>query len=438
MNSFTDAKQFIEWVESQKRFSPKISLDKMEFYCSLFHHPEQKFKSIHVTGTNGKGSTVAYLTSIFKMAGLHVATFTSPYITIFNERIQYDQTFISDETLLQYGNLILSKYDEIRNHNYDLPSFFEFITLIAFLYFANLPDLDIAIIEVGMGGRLDATNVIRSELAIITNVAYDHMHILGDTLEKIAFEKMGIVKNKVPLICGVKEKNLQTYILSLCEERGSFVDFTFPTAFEIQKMDIYGSQIRLDNDFKELEIGLAGEHQIENALVALHSIQILNKKLKGQIRNFPISNVILKEGLKNVSWPGRLEILNQNPLIVTDGAHNIDGMSRICNFIQKLPYPYKRAVVSISKDKEKEKMIQYLDQTFDEIIFTKYSYARSATAEELYHLSVANKKICVETIDDACQYTLSHPCAFTIFIGSLYLVSDIKKKIEKRGLTIKS
>lgn len=430
MTKFNDVVCFINWVEKQRRFSPKASLDKMQYYCSLFDHPENKFSSIHVTGTNGKGSTVASLKTILRLAGLNVGTFTSPYITIFNERIQYNDHYINDDDLLKYANQIIEKYPIIENDGYELPSFFEFITLVSFLYFSEIQELDLVIIEVGMGGRLDSTNVISSDLAIITNVAYDHMNVLGDTLEKIAMEKLGIVKQNTPLVCGVKEQNLQNLIISKCQELNSEVTLSALTAFEIKKMDIYGSEIVLKDSMVELSINLPGEHQIENSLVVYHSIQKLNEIYQNKKRNFPISNVLLYEGLKNVIWPGRIEIVSDDPLIVIDGAHNIDAVSRVTTFINNLDYTYKRAVVSISHDKEIEKMIELLDNTFDEIIFTKYTYERSSTALELYNLSSCKHKILTSNIDEAYDMVINHPTEFTIFLGSLYLVCDIRKKFK--------
>lgn len=430
MEKFTDIHNFISWVEKQKRFTPKVSLDKMNYYCSLFDHPEKKFKSIHITGTNGKGSIVAYLRSIFKRANLKIGTFTSPYITIFNERIQYNEEYITDDELLKIANLIISKYPTICNDGYETPSFFEFITLICFIYFASIKELDLALIEVGMGGRLDATNVIDSELAIITNVTLEHTQILGNTEEKIAFEKLGIVKKNTPLICGVKDPILQNYILRICSERKSDVTFSSLTAFEIKKMDIYGSEFIVEGYGEAFKINLAGKHQIENAILAIKTIEKLNQQNNNHKWNFPISNVILREGLQNVCWPGRLEILSNHPLILIDGAHNIDGITRICEFVKLLDYPFKRAVISISKDKEKEQMISLLDDTFDQIIFTKYTYTRSADAIELYNLSCCKNKMCIEDVKDAYEYVKENQVSFTIFMGSLYLVTEVRKEKE--------
>ncbi len=433
MDKFTNVLDFISWVERQKRFTEKTSLDRINYYASLFNHPEASLRIIHVTGTNGKGSTVAGIRAILMEAGFNVATFTSPYITVFNERIEYNGKNISDDDLLKYGNMIIDKYDKIISDGYDTPSFFEFITLLAFLYFHDLADLDFTILEVGMGGRLDATNIVHSDVAVISNVALEHTKILGDTLEKITMEKLGIVKNGEPLICGIKEKNIQELVKTVCQERSSKLYITAPRTAEIKKMDIYGSNFLLEGFNDSLYINLPGFHQIDNAKVIVTTIEVLNDLYLHTIPGFPISQTTIKEGLKKIIWPGRLEILSENPLIVTDGAHNPDGITQVCNFVKSLGYEYKRAVVSISKDKTLEQMIKLLDDTFDEIIFTKYAYTRSSEEDVLYVLSNCKKKMIIHDVKESLDYVMSHKVPFTIYLGSLYLVTDIRKLIKDKN-----
>jgi len=429
MNYFENATEFINWVEHQKRMSKKASLDKMFYYASLFDNPQNKFISVHITGTNGKGSCVAATRAILNKAGLNVATFTSPYVTYFNERIEYNGNYISDSDLLKYANLIISKYPEIEKSDYELPSFFEFITLIAFLYFASLSDLDIALIEVGMGGRLDATNIIDSKLCVITNVSLEHTKILGDTLEKIAYEKLGIVKENSTLITGVKDIETMNFIEKICKMRKAKVIYTALQEVEIKEMDIYQSQFSIKGLMDDIKCNLVGLHQIENMKIVIKIIEILNSQMQNN-PHFPITNDIIREGLQNIYWPGRMEILSHNPLIVTDGAHNIDGIKCITTFIKSLNYSYKRAVVAISKDKDIDLMIKLIDDTFDEIIFTKYSYNRSIDEESIYILSQNNNKKMIKTVEETYKYVIENKAPFTIYLGSLYLVTDIKKIIK--------
>ena len=426
MNKFNSASLFIEWVEHQRRFTPKMSLDKMRFYLSLFDNPHTKFKSIHITGTNGKGSVVAYLNSVLRCAGFNVATFTSPYITCFNERIRFNDANILDEDLLRIGNLIISKYDEIESKGYELPTFFEFITILAFIYYASIPDLDVAIIEVGMGGRLDSTNVIEPILSIITNVTLEHTQILGDTLEKIATEKLGIVKDNSYLISGNIDNSLVDLFEKCCKEHHTKHLPALIQEVEILKQDIYSSEVIIDG--LNLTIGLPGNHQIENACCALRALNVL-KEIEEKWNN-RLTNEIYYRGFQNVKWQGRLEVINDNPLIVIDGCHNIDGVNRVCKFIKGLDYQYKRAVVSISADKELPVMLNTISQVFDEIIITKYSYMRSSEIDVLNDLLVHENKKIIPNVNDAFLYCIENPTDFTIFLGSLYLVSEIRNIVK--------
>lgn len=419
---FTNVNEFIKWVESQKRFSKKENLDKMKYYMALFDHPENKFKSIHITGTNGKGSTVAFLKSILRNKGLNVATFTSPYITVFNERIGFNYDNISDDNLLKYANIILEKYDIIEKDGYELPTFFEFITILAFLYFSEIPYLDVALIEVGMGGRLDSTNVITPMLSIITNIALDHMQVLGDTLDKILIEKLGIVKENVPLVCGVKDESLKEIAKNYTSKLNSNINFVDYNRITIKKCDTICSEFDYKR-YPNIELQLLGIHQIENACLVIEAFEQIQDK-------YNLTTEDLYNGLYNAYWQGRLEVVSQNPYILVDGGHNIDGVKRVCEFISTLNYSKKRLVVSISDDKEKETMLSILDQTFDEIIFTKYTYSRSAKLDDLYNLSNCPVKIKCETVDDAVEYVLTNKCDFTIFLGSLYLVSEVRNKVK--------
>ncbi len=418
---WTDAQEFIRWVESQRRYSEKVSLDKMRYLCNLFDNPQDKFKSIHVTGTNGKGSTIAFLRSALMAHGLNVGTFTSPYITCFNERIGYNGNNIPDNELLKYANMIVSKYPKIEEDRVELPTFFEFITILMFLYFSELEDLDVAIIEVGIGGRLDSTNVIKPLISVITNVALDHMQILGDTLDKILIEKLGIVKENTPVVLGIKEQELKEIAIKVASKFNSRVTFVNHDKIDIINCDLTGSIFNYQ-DLKDIKVLLLGFHQIENAVLALEVL----KNLKNV---FDLKDEIILKALELTSWQGRLEVINKEPLILIDGSHNIDGMTRVCEYFRSIKKMKKCAIVSISHDKELIEMVNLIDNTFDEVVFTKYTYARSADAIDLYNLSkLTNKKI-INSIDECLEYAKNNSNDLTVFLGSLYLVSEIKNKI---------
>lgn len=422
MNYFVDAKSFIEWVQSQKRFSKKTNLDNMKYFCKLLCNPESSFKAIHVTGTNGKGSTVAMLTSVLMAKGYNVGTFTSPYIECFNERIAFNTKPIDDDYLLKMANRVIEIYPILEENNFPKPTFFEFITLCAFCYFKSLNNLDYAVIEVGMGGRLDSTNVITPIVSIITNVALDHMQILGNTKEAILKEKLGIVKDNIPVVCGLKEENLKMIATNVANIHNSQI--VFPKYNEVKNVKCDLSKTCFTYQGQDYQLSLLGFHQVENALLVIETFNLLKDDLKLSIQD-------LHNGLKNTKWVGRLEKINDDPVIYIDGGHNIDGISRITEFVKSLNIPNVRAVISISHDKELLPMIKMVDKTFDEIIFTSYTYARSAKAEDLYNLSSSKNKKCIENLDVAVKYVLTNKKPITIFLGSLYLASEIRNKLKK-------
>lgn len=422
MNYFVDAKSFIEWVQSQKRFSKKTNLDNMKYFCKLLCNPESSFKTIHVTGTNGKGSTVAMLTSVLMAKGYNVGTFTSPYIECFNERIAFNTKPIDDDDLLKMANRVIEIYPILEENNFPKPTFFEFITLCAFCYFKSLNNLDYAVIEVGMGGRLDSTNVITPIVSIITNVALDHMQILGNTKEAILKEKLGIVKDNIPVVCGLKEENLKMIATNVANIHNSQI--VFPKYNEVKNVKCDLSKTCFTYQGQDYQLSLLGFHQVENALLVIETFNLLKDDLKLSIQD-------LHNGLKNTKWVGRLEKINDDPVIYIDGGHNIDGISRITEFVKSLNIPNVRAVISISHDKELLPMIKMVDKTFDEIIFTSYTYARSAKAEDLYNLSSSKNKKCIENLDVAVKYVLTNKKPITIFLGSLYLASEIRNKLKK-------
>ena len=426
MSKFTTIQEFLTFVESQRRFSTKRNLDNMLCYCEILGNPQKSFKAIHVTGTNGKGSVVSYLKNIFLEYGYNVGTFTSPYITRFNERIGFNCDMIPDEEVLYFGNLIYEKYPEFLEKTNETPSFFEFITLLCFLYFQKVQP-DIAIIEVGIGGLLDSTNVIDSIVSTITSVSYDHMNVLGNTLEEILLNKLGIIRKNNPMVVGLKDKNLLKICEDECAKFNSKLYQPLLGAFEIKKCDLESTQI-ITKGFGEVEIKLPGIHQIENALVAIQTFVLAYQTLNP---NKEIDFDIVRKGISNTTWPGRLEVVNQNPLIVLDGGHNEDGISRVCEFVKTLNYQTKRCIFACSDNKEKEKMLSLLEPHFDQIIITSFTYKRHSSATELFNYVNHSNKLLMEDIDQIIQFVYDQPYQLNLFLGSLYFVSEIRPKLKE-------
>ncbi|MBP5407659.1 MAG: bifunctional folylpolyglutamate synthase/dihydrofolate synthase [Bacilli bacterium] len=421
MEKFTSISACIAFIESQKRKHEKTSLDDMLYLCNLFDNPQDKFKSIHVAGTNGKGSVVSYMASVLMEASYKVGTFTSPYIECFNERIQINKVHIPDDMVLKYANMIIDKYDLIEEDK--KPSFFSFITLMAFLYFRD-QNVDYAVIECGIGGLLDDTNVIKPVLSIISNISYDHMNILGNTIEEIACNKLGIVKEKTPLVT-IENDALKALIRETCYKK--YAPCTIVKKKAIQNVVIGIGETYFDYcEYKRIKLKMSGMYQCENASLVIDAVRYLNQSGA----NITKENVL--KGLEKTFWLGRLELVSLHPIIILDGAHNVDGITRLCEYINSIHHKRNvRLILAISANKDKNNMIPLIDDVCDEVIFTSFTYKRSDDAINLYNISThVNKKI-EENIDNILEY-IKKDNWINIFAGSLYFVSEMRKKLKKK------
>lgn len=424
---FSNCKDLVQFIENSKRVTPKKDLSNMLYYLNSLGNPHKNLPVIHITGTNGKGSVVSYLENVFIAYKLNVGSFTSPYIKDFNERIRYNGISISDEDLLKYGNLIYKHFPIWQKELGETPAFFEFVTLICFMYFSNITSLDVLILEVGIGGRLDSTNVVDSMISAVTSISFDHMNLLGNTLEDILKEKLGIVKNNSIPILNLKDQDLINSANSYLLDHLKPIVYPKYSKLNIIKCDFDGSIFEYDN--KIYEIQMIGYHQIENAITA---IEIIKKYFEEIKTDLSFNQVLLNEGLKNTKWLGRFEKIQNKPLIYVDGAHNSDGVLKIVEFLkQNKQNKSLRGIIAISDNKDKEQMIKMFDDIFDEIIFTKFSYTRSSVAEELYELSNNKNKLLMHSLDEINEYINKEEKDINIFIGSLYFVSEVKKYFNK-------
>ena len=343
---FRSGKEVIEWVSEQLRFGIRPGLERMQAALDRLDNPHLKIQTIHIAGTNGKGSTVTYLRSVLQDAGYQVGTFTSPYIETFNERISLNGIPISDDDLAWCANVIKPVVEEINKTNIGPFTEFEIITLISFIYFKH-HQVDVVLYEVGLGGRFDATNVISPIVCGITNIGHDHEAILGDTLMKIAHEKLGIVKQGIPLV--TTEENLEVlteFKIIASEKKSQLIE-----ALEVYKpanIHLTPEGVKFDwPQLKDVELTMKGAHQIKNATLAYAILQYLKQK-----RIFNISDVNIYRGMKQAFWKGRFEVIHEQPAIILDGAHNLEGMTQLCETLKNL-YPTNRRLfmVSILKDK---------------------------------------------------------------------------------------
>lgn len=418
---FTTFEETKHWIENIKRFGSKLDLHRISAVLDRLGHPEKSYPTIHVAGTNGKGSTASYIKNILMEAGYLVGLYTSPYIVKFNERIAINNEYISDEDVVNYTNQIRPIWDEFNDAGETI-TFFEVITIICFLYFRD-KHVDFAVIEVGLGGTLDATNVIIPEVSVITNISFDHMNVLGNTLESIALNKLGIVKEGVPLVTSVAQNELMPLFEQIVNEH-----HTTMTRIDCDKVSDrnVSEQTSFTYEGVHYTLGLPGFHQIKNAVLAIEAIKALCDR-----KGFQIASTQIQRGLVKTRWPGRLEIFNHN--IVLDGAHNIGGALALKEAITQM-YPNKKikCLVSIMHDKEHAKIIDVLDSFCSELYFTQFDYERRANADDLFNESHhQNKKVYLDYKPVFQELTQLKEDEILLVTGSLYFISDVRKLLVK-------
>jgi len=416
---FKNVIEAVNWIESVKKFGDKLDLSRMEIACEILGNPEKKLNVIHIAGTNGKGSTVSYLKNILLEQGYNVGTFTSPYIVRFNERITYNYNDISDDELLTYINKVYSLHNEVLSKHNQVITFFELITLISFLYFYD-KKCDYIIYEVGLGGRLDATNVVHPIITAITSISFDHMGVLGNTLEEIALNKLGIVKNGTPLVTAVKEVELIELFKSYTNNKNS--ELTVINDEDIKNCQ-YSKETKFTYKENDYKIKMLGVHQVRNAALAIEIIQQLEK-----LDKTVIDRANIKSGLLKTYWPGRMEMFGD---IILDGAHNIGGVNALKDSVNKLfKDKHIKVLFTSMADKEYFDNIKIIESFADEIAFTQFDYPRCETADNLYQVSSHKNKKKYEDAEMALEEMRNlKRNEILIITGSLYFVSYIRKKI---------
>lgn len=424
----------VEWIHARLRLGIKPGLARMEWMLERLGNPERRIKTIHIGGTNGKGSTVTFLRSILESAGYRTGTFTSPYFEQFNERISINGQPISDEELVQAANIIKPLADELEETELGGPTEFEVITAMSLYFFAKINPVDVVIYEVGLGGRFDSTNVIHPLLSVITSIGLDHINILGDTYEQIAFEKAGIIKSGVSVITGVKQPEALEVIRSRADELKSPIYHLGEHFFAEEKQSMNdGEQFSFSSMFSKLEklqTSMLGSHQVDNASLAVMAAEIL-----GKFYSFIIEEAHIREGLKKAYWPGRLEVLSDHPYVVIDGAHNEEGINALAAEI-KSRYADKKISILFAalKDKKLDRMINILEDVSDSLTFTTFDFPRAASAEELME---SGSPSAIKTIAHDYKNYLESKIVdlkqneILIVTGSLYFLSEAKPYIVK-------
>jgi len=405
-------------------------------------NPHLKYPTAIVAGTNGKGSTAAMLASILSQAGYRTGLYTSPHLVRVNERIRVNGAEVSEEDFARAFTEVRQVVEALLEEKAlaQLPSFFEFLTAAGFQCFAQA-GADFVVLEVGMGGRLDATNVTHPRLAVITNIGLDHVEFLGSTLPAIAREKAGVIKPGIPVVCSCEQGDAAEVIRQQCAELGAELIETgkFGLLWGLQSLQgHYLFNLSLDRDnFASLSSPLLGRFQVKNAVAAVTAAWRLSRD------GFHITRSAIVKGLQNTSWPGRLERVLQNPLVLLDGAHNSAAARVLAEFIQEeLGGRRLRLVYGSMRDKAIGEISEILFPLAEEVYLTSPHVARAATPEEiLAAVRLRPKRLVIEpepSVAVECAYRASSSADVVMVVGSLFLVGAVKKALLEGQLQLAS
>ncbi len=413
--SYPDSVQYLYSLGNEIKAGAKLGLERMQALLAGLGHPENAQRFVHVAGTNGKGSTCAMLAAALRASGLRTGLYTSPHLIEPTERIEINGTPVTKErfaasfaTVHQVAEQMLLA-EQLDAH----PSYFETVTAMALLIFKEA--CDISVIEVGLGGRLDATNVIHPELCVITSVAYDHEAYLGNTLASIATEKAGILKAGVPAVMASQQPAAQTVIENRARELNCPLIRTADYTFTNIEAGARGSSFAFENE--RYTCALPGRHQIENAKAAILAGKALN-----------LSPQSIRAGLRDVRWPGRLELISQQPDFILDGAHNPAGAAALASYIREF---HRNSpvwlVYGAMRDKAVEEVAEQLFPLADKLIATAPDFPRALRPQAILELSAHREAVTANTVADAIQLARSAPPnAAVFFTGSLFLVGEAR------------
>lgn len=418
----------IEYLYGLQRYGVKFGLSNILALIEALGNPHHKFRSVHITGTNGKGSTAAFIENILRKAGYRTGLYTSPHLVSFTERIRIDNVPVSEDIVVslaervrRVSNMIASQVGGVFS-----PTFFEVTTAMAFSCFAE-EGVELAVVEVGMGGRLDATNVITPLVSVITNIGMDHAEFLGDTLDKIAYEKAGIIKPGVPLVTGATQPEVLDVIEKTALERAAPVyrlnrDF-MPHNARCRRPQTFGYQ-GIWKTLDLVKINMIGRHQIDNACLSLAAVECLTRA------GLEIDDSAVLHGMESCRWEGRLELVSERPDIILDGAHNPPAAEALARAIREMKSDYERIilVIGILSDKDYNSILSELVPLADHVIATRPEYSRAldhsvlAGAVQRFHGSVeAVEKLSV-AIDMARRAAGERD--LILITGSLYVVGE--------------
>ena len=384
-------KVLYKYLHSLEKFGMHLGLERIKYLLEKLDNPHLKFKSIHIAGTNGKGSTAAMIASILKQGGYKVGLYTSPHLFDYTERVKINNKNISSKEFKQGLRLL----EKAAKGMAEKPTVFEVLTAVAFWYFGQ-KEVDYAVVEVGLGGRLDATNVIRPQVTIITNIDYEHTDILGKSLESITREKAGTIKPGIPVITADTKPEVLKVLKEVCEKNGSIL-------------------VGIENDQSELRTNLLGKHQRVNAACALSAIRLAG---------IEISERDIKAGLKKVVWPARMQLLSHKPLIIVDGAHNPAGAKTLRVTIQEEFKDKFTLIFGCQEKKDFQGFIKEIEPVVSNIIITRSSNKLAADPTYLSNHFLRLKVPVSKTYSIQEALSKWDKKSPLLISGSLFLVAD--------------
>ncbi|MBI4847231.1 MAG: bifunctional folylpolyglutamate synthase/dihydrofolate synthase [Nitrospirae bacterium] len=429
----------VNYLYDLQKHGIKLGLSNIERLTGMLGKPQNSFRSIHIAGTNGKGSTTTMIASILRTSGWKVGMFTSPHLKSFTERIRVNGIPISESDVVSLTHQIRESFAGTGLN----PTFFEVVTALAFYYFA-LNKVDWAVIETGMGGRFDATNIIRPELSIITNIDIDHAEYLGDSIAAISHEKAGIIKQGVPVITAARQPEAIKNLSETSEMNNSVIhiygkDFTsspVSTGLNRQLFDYKGYRI-LEN----ISLNLAGSYQTVNASLVLRAMELLNESGEN------IDDISIRNSLSKIDLEGRLEVVSEAPFIILDSAHNPEASKRLSSSLKEL-FPDKKItiIIGIMKDKDISGILKPILEISDSIILTRPEGERAASPEEINkqatrlimnnikkrHISVTLTDTVGEALETAKKMRLDD--SIICVTGSFYTTGKVKELLGNKGI----
>jgi dihydrofolate synthase / folylpolyglutamate synthase len=414
----------LDYLYGLEKFGMVFGLDNVKWILRLIGNPQNFFKTVHIAGTNGKGSVASMISTTLQASGLKAGAYTSPHLISFTERITVNETPITEDEVVELTRMIRARIDEEDKDR--AFTFFDFTTALAFQHFKN-QGVEVAVVEVGLGGRLDSTNVVQPLVSVITNVEFDHQEYLGNTIEEIAREKAGVIKDGVPVVTGAGGAARRVIGEAAADRAVLYVlgeDFSFRKEAE-QTMSYKGINVSFDS----LRISLRGDHQLFNASLALCALEVL------ATGGLSIDENSIRQGLSTTKWPGRLELIPESPgrpAVLLDGAHNPDGARTLAAFLRThFGEKNKILVFGVMKDKEYPEMLSELLPLVNAVILTKPEIARSALPSEV--APYAPGAILTDSVRDAIRraFETTGEKDLVIIAGSFYTIGEAKRLLDE-------